>query len=82
MWLSRLVAGRGDAPGYDWPTVVAAELIRLVREEGIPNNDSKVADRLSQVCQDRFHWEPADSEIRQLVADLLRSVRGIPANSS
>ena len=72
----------GRSPKHNWPTVVAAELIRLVHEEGIPNNDSKVADRLSQVCQDRFQWQPADSEIRKLVADLLRPVRGIPANSS
>jgi hypothetical protein len=65
----------GRKPKHDWPTEVAAELIRIIHFEGVPENDHGLARRLKQFCEDQFSYQPPPSEMRALIARLLRPVR-------
>jgi hypothetical protein len=67
----------GPRPQHDWPTLLAAELIRRAASgQKIPlDNDSKVADQLGQWFVDRFDWQPDNSDLRQLIGKLLASSR-------
>src|SRR5262249_41589020 len=65
----------GRKTKHDWPIEVATELIRIVHNEGVPESDHGLAGRLRQFCDDQFSSRPAPSEMRALIARLLRRVR-------
>lgn len=68
----------GPKPKYDWKGFTAAELIRMVHFDGVPENDARISRQLCQSCVEKFGWQPDDSEMRKHVAQLLNAVRNSP----
>jgi hypothetical protein len=64
---------RGKRPKHDWPVEVAIELLRRFGDPRkiTESNKSALARELAQGFSDRWGWEPDDSELRKLIADLL-----------
>jgi hypothetical protein len=68
----------GPAPKYNWPLVMAAELIKRIHEAHgeLPENDSELAQSLLEVCAKLWDgWEPSESEMRKLISQLLGRAR-------
>jgi hypothetical protein len=68
---------RGKRPKHNWQVEVAIELFRRFGDPHkiAESNISALAREIAQGCQDKWGWEPDDSDLRKLIADLLHPLR-------
>lgn len=67
----------GPKPKHDWPIEVAAELIRRIVDSkvSVKNvNVAKLASSLLEWCNEKWRWQPDESEMRRLINQLFRHV--------
>jgi hypothetical protein len=67
-------ARTGRPAEFDWDEVWA-EICRSVHDEGLPERQAKLIERVQQWCEDRYGKQPSDSTLKPKIRKVYEALR-------